>query len=407
MSNYQVVVYGATSFVGQILSRYLFQRHGAGGEFRWALAGRSESKLRQVRDSLGAGSEKLPLIVADAADETALRGLCDATDVVISTVGPYALYGSLLVQLCAESGTDYCDLTGEPQWIARMIAAHEETAKRSGARIVHCCGYDSIPSDLGVHFLQQAALRDFGEPCTRVKMRVKKLRGGFSGGTAASLMNAVAESARDPAVRRMMSDPYGICPPDTRGKVKQPNVVFAEYDEDAKSWLSPFVMAAINTRVVHRSNALSSFAYGADFRYDEAVMTGPGLKGRLMAAGTAIGLGAFVAATAIGPTRKLLEKIVPQAGEGPTPEQQEKGLFDHRVFGETASGRKLVVKVTGDRDPGYGSTGKMLGEAGACLALDRPAAEVPGGFWTPATALGDALVQRLVAHAGLTFERVS
>ena len=312
----------------------------------------------------------------------------------------------LAVSSCAESGTDYCDLTGEPQWIGRMITAHEETAKRSGARIVHCCGYDSIPSDLGVHFLQQAALRDFGEPCTRVKMRVKKLRGGFSGGTAASLMNAVAESARDPAVRRMMSDPYGICPPDRRGKVKQPNVVFAEYDEDAKSWLSPFVMAAINTRVVHRSNALSSFAYGADFRYDEAVITGPGLKGRLMAAGTAIGLGAFVAATAIGPTRRLLEKIVPQAGEGPTPEQQEKGLFDHRVYGETASGRKLVVKVTGDRDPGYGSTGKMLGEAGACLARDRPAAEVPGGFWTPATALGDALVQRLVAHAGLAFERV-
>ena len=407
MSQYQVVVFGATSFVGQILARYLFQRHGANGSFRWALAGRSKGKLEQVRDSLGADAATLPLLIADAADSAALRKLCEATDVVISTVGPYALYGSPLVQACAETGTDYCDLTGEPQWIARMIAAHEQTAQRSGARIVHCCGYDSIPSDLGVHFLQQESLREFGEPCTRVKMRVKKLRGGFSGGTAASLMNAVAESARDPAVRRMMSDPYGICPPDRRGSVKQPNVVLAEYDEDAKSWLSPFVMAAINTRVVHRSNALAGMAYGADFRYDEALMTGPGLKGRLMAAGTAIGLGAFVTATAIGPTRKLLEKIVPQAGEGPTPEQQEKGLFDHRVYGETASGRKLVVKVTGDRDPGYGSTGKMLGEAGACLALDKPKDQLAGGFWTPATALGDALVQRLVANAGLTFGRIA
>ncbi|AXQ28687.1 saccharopine dehydrogenase [Solimonas sp. K1W22B-7] len=407
MSRYQAVVFGATSFVGQILSRYLFQRHGAEGNFRWALAGRSEDKLRQLRDGLGAGAAELPLIVADAADGSALRALCADTDVVISTVGPYALYGSPLVKACAETGTDYCDLTGEVQWIARMIAAHEETAKRSGARIVHCCGYDSIPSDLGVHFLQQAALREFGEPCTRVKMRVKTLRGGFSGGTAASLMNAVAESARDPAVRRIMGDPYGICPPERRGGAVQPNVVFAEYDEDARSWLSPFVMAAINTRVVHRSNALSSVAYGKDFRYDEAVMTGPGLKGRLLAAGTAVGLGGFIAATAIGPTRRLLEKfVVPKPGEGPTPEQQEKGCFDHRVYGETASGRKLVVKVTGDRDPGYGSTGKMLGEAGACLALDRPKAELPGGFWTPATALGDALVERLVANAGLTFERI-
>ncbi|HEY0917366.1 MAG TPA: saccharopine dehydrogenase NADP-binding domain-containing protein, partial [Solimonas sp.] len=348
MSQYQVVVFGATSFVGQILARYLFQRHGADGSFRWALAGRSKAKLEQLRDSLGAGAAKLPLVIADAADTAALRKLCESTDVVISTVGPYALYGSPLVQACAETGTDYCDLTGEVQWIWRMVGAHEDAAKRSGARIVHCCGYDSIPSDLGVHFLQQESLREFGEPCTRVKMRVKTLRGGFSGGTAASLMNAVAESARDPAVRRMMGDPYGICPPEFSKGPRQPNVSFAEYDEDARSWLAPFVMAAINTRVVHRSNALTGRAYGADFRYDEAMMTGPGLKGRLVASGTALGLGGFIAATAVGPTRRLLEKyVVPQPGEGPTPEQQEKGRFDHRVFGETASGRKLVVKVTG------------------------------------------------------------
>lgn len=407
MSSYDAVVFGATSFVGQILSRYLLQRHGAGGDFRWAIAGRSQGKLKELRDSLGPQAAALPMIVAEATDEAALRKLCESTAVVISTVGPYALYGSSLVKICAETGTDYCDLTGEVQWIARMIEAHEATAERSGARIVHCCGFDSIPSDLGVHFLQQAAQRDFGQPCSRVKLRVKTLRGGFSGGTAASLMNVVAESVRDPAVRKLLANPYAICPPPVGG-VTQPNVVFAEYDEDAGSWLSPFVMAGINTRVVHRSNALSGSSYGAEFRYDEAVMTGRGLKGRLIAAGTALALGGFVAATAVGPSRRLLQRfVVPKPGEGPTPEQQEKGCYDYRFYGETPDGQKLVVKVTGDRDPGYGSTAKILGEAGACLARDVPKKKLGGGFWTPATALGDALVGRLIANAGLTFERIA
>ncbi|HEX5277018.1 MAG TPA: saccharopine dehydrogenase NADP-binding domain-containing protein [Fluviicoccus sp.] len=401
MSQHHIVVFGATSFVGQILTHYLWQRHGLGGEVSWALAGRSLGKLEQVRASLGPQAAALPLIVADAANESELRSLCAQTRVIVSTVGPYALYGSPLVKVCAETGTDYCDLTGEVQWIARMIAEHETTAQKSGARIVHCCGFDSIPSDLGVHFLQQHATQKFGQPCSTIKLRIKNMRGGASGGTVASMLNVVQESVKDPSVRKLMSNPYALCP-GVQG-VRQPNVTLAEYDEDARSWLAPFVMAGINTRVVHRSNLVGG-NYGADFRYDEAMMTGSGFKGRAIATGIGAGLAGFLASAALPPTRFLLEKVVPQPGEGPTPEEQEKGGYDFRFFGRTANGQKIVVKVTGDRDPGYGSTAKMLGEAAVCLALETDKAKVGGGFWTPATAFGDKLVKRLVDHAGLTFE---
>lgn len=405
---FHIIVFGATSFVGQILTHYLFGRYGVGGEFCWAIAGRSEGKLQKLRDELGAGAAQLPLFIADAADATDLLTLCAQTQVVVSTVGPYALYGSPLVKVCAESGTDYCDLTGEIQWVVKMINAHQDTARKTGARIVHCCGFDSIPSDLGVHFLQQQAIKKFGQPCTRVKLRVKSMRGGLSGGTAASLMNVVKEATRDAALRKLLANPYAACPDDGPRRVPQPNVTFAEHDPDAGSWVAPFIMAAINTRIVHRSNALSGFAYGKDFVYDEAMLTGAGGKGRLIASAVGSGLISFMLAAALPPTRWVLEKfVVPKPGEGPSPEAQAKGFFDLRLFGISADGKVLQAKVTGDRDPGYGSTAKMLGEAAACLALDIPKGEKSGGFWTPATIFGDRLVQRLTAHAGLTFEMVN
>lgn len=404
-ATHQIVVFGATSFVGQILARYLLDRHGVGGELNWAIAGRSQSKLEELRRSLGVGAAALPMLLADAADEGALQALCKSTRVVVSTVGPYALYGSPLVKVCAETGTDYCDLTGEVQWIRRMIDAHEATARASGARIVHCCGFDSIPSDLGVHFLQRQAQQQFGAPCSRVKLRIKKLRGSFSGGTVASLMNVMRELAKDPSLRKLMANPYAVCPASTAPRPKQPEVLFAEYDEEAKSWLAPFVMAGINTRIVHRSNALAGGAYGAEFLYDEAMMTGTGFKGRAAAVGVALGLGAFVLGAALPPSRWLLENyLVPKPGEGPSPQAQEQGHYDMRFYGSTGSGQRLRVKVTGDRDPGYGSTAKMLGEAAACLALEVTKKELGGGFWTPATAMGDRLITRLQAHAGLSFE---
>ena len=400
---HDVVVFGATSFVGQILVRYLFETFGREGELRWAVAGRSQSKLEALRKSLGRGAGRLEVLTADAASLDDMRRLCASTGVVVSTVGPYALHGEPLVQACAETGTDYCDLAGEVQWIRRMLVRHEATARGSGARIVHCCGFDSIPSDLGVHFLQQEAQRRFGQPCTSVKMRVKAMRGGASGGTVASILNLLAEVGKDPALRKELADPYSLWTGAGKPKVRQPAVKFAEYDPDFGAWVAPFVMSAINTRVVHRSNMLAHGAYGQDFRYDEAVLMGRGLRGRANAAAMASALGAFMVAGSIGPVRTALQRFVlPAPGEGPSPEAQRKGGFDLRFHGRTRDGRDVRAKVTGDRDPGYGSTAKMLGQAAVCLASDVP--RRPGGFWTPATLLGDRLVERLRAHAGLTFE---
>ena len=336
-----------------------------------------------------------------------MRNLCASTRVIVSTVGPYALYGEPLVRACAESGTDYCDLSGEVQWIRRMVQRYEATARESGARLVHCCGFDSIPSDMGVHFLQRQAMKQLGAPCPRVKMRVKAMRGEFSGGTVASLMNVVKEAAADPALRKELADPYSLCPAESAPKVRQPEVRSAQFDADFGAWVAPFVMSGINTRIVHRTNALSKQAYGADFTYDEAVLMGRGLKGRFAATAMTAGLSGFMLAAAIRPTRAALERFVlPKPGEGPSPEAQRTGFFDLRFLGTTADGRQIRIKVTGDRDPGYGSTGKMLGQAAACLALDIDKAATPGGFWTPATIFGDRLIQRLTARSGVTFDLV-
>jgi short subunit dehydrogenase-like uncharacterized protein len=405
LPSYDLVVFGATSFVGKILTRYLWEEFGAHGEMKWCAAGRSMPKLEQLRNSLGAAAATLPLLVADATDEAAVRKLCASTRVVVSTVGPYALYGETLIKVCAESGTDYCDLTGEVQWIRRMLQRYESVARHSGARIVHCCGFDSIPSDLGVHFLQRQAMQLFGAPCTRVKMRVKAMRGGFSGGTVASLMNVVKEAAADPSLRRELADPYSLCPPETAPRVHQPEVNSAQFDTDFDTWVAPFVMSGINTRIVQRTNCLSDAAYGPEFIYDEALITGRGMKGRLAAMATSVGILGFTLAAAMGPTRAILEKFaLPKPGEGPSPEAQRSGLFDLRFLGITADGRQLQTRVTGDRDPGYGSTGKMLGQAAACLVLEVGKAAKAGGFWTPATIFGDRLIHRLTARSGLTFE---
>lgn len=397
---FDLVVFGATSFVGQILCRYLVGRHGTGGPLRWAIAGRSSAKLAEVAAATGANVER---IVADAGDVAAMAELAASTRVVVSTVGPYALYGSGLVAAAARAGTDYCDLTGEPQWIRRMIDAHHEEAVASGARIVHCCGFDSIPSDLGVWFTQRRAAELLGETCTRIAMRVKAMRGGASGGTIASMLNLMEEVSRDDRLRKEMGNPYALAPKDMRRGPRQANVGLPEFDAASGNWIAPFVMAAINTRVVFRSHALAGRPWGEDFRYDEAMMMGEGIGGALQAAGLSAGLGAFMAAATVSPLRDLMSHyLLPAPGEGPSPAQQESGFFDLRFFGETGDGRRIVTKVTGDRDPGYGSTAKMLGEAACCLAeLDRTA--VGGGFWTPSTAMGETLLQRLEEHAGLRF----
>jgi short subunit dehydrogenase-like uncharacterized protein len=396
-----LVVYGATSFVGQILCRRMVERHGVDGPLRWAIAGRNPAKLDRVAADTGAEVER---IVADAADTDALAALASATKVVASTVGPYALYGSPLVAAVAEAGTDYCDLTGEPQWMRRMIDAHTATAEASGARIVHTCGFDSIPSDLGVWHLQQQATERFGEPCEHVAMRVAGMRGGASGGTIASMMNLMEEASADRDLRRLLADPYALAPADLRTGPPQRDINRPQRDQASGEWVAPFVMAAVNTRVVHRTHALLGRPWGPGFTYDEAMLAGSGPIGAAKAGGISGAMAAGMGLAAFGPTRRALSRwVLPEPGEGPSPEAQEKGSFDLRFFGSTASGRTIRTRVTGDRDPGYGGTARMLAEAAVAL-VDRDPEEVGGGFWTPATAFGDRLVERLEAHAGLRFD---
>jgi len=405
--SYDIVVFGATSFVGQILCRHMVDRHGTDGEVSWAIAGRNEAKLEEVAADTGAD---VPRIVADADDDEAIAAMVASTKLVISTVGPYALYGSKLVAAVADAGVDYVDLTGEPQWQQRMIDEHQDRAAETGARIVHACGFDSIPSDLGTWFLQQQATERFGSPCNRVRLGVKAMKGGASGGTVASMMNVMEEVSSDPSLRKVLTNPYALAPTDDRKGPqdpgpKQPNVTMPEFDEGLDSWQAPFVMAGTNTKVVFRTHALIGHEWGDDFTYGEAMLTGDGTSGRAKALAITGALGGFMGAAALGPMRKVLGKVLPEPGEGPSEEKQEAGFFDIVVHGTTADGDELTVRVTGDKDPGYGSTAKMLAESALCL-LRRSRDDVSGGFHTPATALGDTGIDALVEHAGLTFDVV-
>ena len=402
--SYDIVVFGATSFVGQILSAHLRERHNGTGEISWAIAGRDPHKLDALSERLDLSVDH---IIADAHDIEALATLAESTRVIISTVGPYSLYGSELVEAAAIAGTDYCDLTGEPQWMQQMIDAHEKTAISTGARIMHACGFDSIPSDLGVLYTQNKTQEIFGEHCTQISMRVKALKGGASGGTIASMLATVEQAKEDPETRRVLTNPYALAPEGMRSGVRQNNVSTPMRDEASKRWIAPFIMASVNTRVVHRSHALMGRPWGEDFLYDEAMLTGHGAQGALKAGATSLGLGGAMAAMSVDPVRDLLAaKVLPKPGEGPTPEQQRNGFYDLRFYGSTDSGNEIVTKVSGDRDPGYGSTAKMLGETAYCL-LRRDPADTPGGFWTPATGLGTCLIDQLRAFAGLTFSVVS
>lgn len=398
-----MIVFGATSFVGQIICRYLLEEHTE-PNFTWAMAARSQDKLEQLRAELGEKSVSIPVVIADSFDDAALMAMCERTEVIISTVGPYAIYGEALVKACVNTGTDYCDITGESQWMKRMISRYSEQAKTSGARIVHCCGFDSLPSDLGVKFLQEQAQEKFGVYCSEVKMRVKVMKGTFSGGTVASGVNAFKEAAKDPEVRAEMRDWYSLCPEGHNNSARQ-RAIGMEYDEDFSAWVGPFIMAAVNSRVVLRSNALLRERYGNEFRYDEGTLAGDGDKGRKLAKRMKSGGRLFGLVLAVPPLRWFaLKFFLPKPGEGPSFKEQQEGFYDLRFFGKTDVGDEIRVKVTGDRDPGYGSTAKMLSQAAISLHRDVDKNEVPGGFWTPGSTFNEALYQRLSSYAGLSFE---
>ena len=402
---FDVIVVGATGYVGALIAEYLATSY-RGNEVRWAIAGRNRAKLEALKTSLGKPAEGLTILEADTDDEDALDALTAKGRVILTTVGPYAKYGSKLVAACVRSGTDYCDLAGEAPWIQRMIDTHQAEAEESGARIVPCCGFDSIPSDLGVLFLNDEVKKRTGSPCSAVRMRVMSMKGGASGGTIASMMNMAEEVFRDERVRESMSNPFALNPQGDRKGPRQPGSMPVRYDPDAKAWTAPFIMAAINTRVVHRSNAVMDYAYGRDFTYEEAMVTGGSLLGAPTALAVTGAMGAFGLAAVVPPTRALLNRFVlPKPGEGPTPEQRERGRFDLLFIGTGVDGKTYKARVTGDRDPGYGSTAKMISEAALCLNECKPGAP-EGGFWTPASAMGQTLIERLRANAGLTFGMV-
>jgi short subunit dehydrogenase-like uncharacterized protein len=401
---YDVVLYGATGFVGRQTVAY-FARH-AGRRVRWAIAGRNEARLREVRDAAGAGAAGAGLIVADAGDAAALAALAAQAKVVLSTAGPFALYGSGLVAACVAQHTHYADITGETPWVREMIDRHHAQAARDGTRIVPCCGFDSVPSDLGAWLVASAVRRESGEPCAGIKA-CHSMRGGLNGGTLASMLN-LAEGG---ALRRL-ADPFLLNPPGTapadasaHADARTPG-----FDDDFDAWLAPFVMAAINSRVVRRSAALASAGrgspYGDGFIYQESLRTGRGARGAALAAGVAGALGVGGAALRLPPWRAVLRRWLPAPGEGPSERAMDGGSFRCELVGWSAGGHRVRGRIAGRGDPGNRATTVMVCESALALAGDvrrLPGGAARGGVLTPSTALGAELAHRLVA-AGMTVE---
>ncbi|MGV3482525.1 MAG: saccharopine dehydrogenase family protein [Sphingobium sp.] len=384
--DFDIVVYGASGFTGRLVAEYLATNYKAPDAPRWAMAGRSVEKLAQVRDEIGAPDDT-PLIAADASDPASLAAMAAQARVVLTTVGPYQLYGNELVAACAQAGTDYVDLCGEPAWMRYMIDANEAAAKASGARIVFSCGFDSIPFDMGVHQLQKAVIARHGKPAPRIKGRVRKMRGSASGGTVASMKATMAAATKSLDVVRLLKDPFALTP--GFAGPHQPSGLVPEYDRAEGVWAVPFIMAPINTKNVHRSNQLLGHLWGEDLVYDEMMLT-------------TLGEAAHAAVEAMAKLNPFGDGKSLEPGDGPSKEERENGFYEI-VFTaeELPGGEPMKLVVTGDRDPGYGSTSKMIAESALCLLRD---VEGPGGIWTPASAMGDALVARLEANAGLSFK---
>jgi len=383
MSNpdFDIVVYGASGFTGRLVAEYI-QAEYAGTGLKWAMAGRNAEKLQTVAGEMGIGGN-VAILTANSDNPESLAAMAARTKAVITTVGPYQLYGEPLLKACVEAGTDYVDLCGEPAWMKDMIERYDAAAKKSGARIVLSCGFDSIPFDLGVYHLQKHAIDTHGGPCQRVRCRVRGMKGTFSGGTAASFMETMKRAQTQPEILDWLKDPFTLSP--EKG-ADQPLIHKPFEEADLGSWATPFIMASINTKNVHRSNALLDYMYGRDFQYGEMVLTGQGEQGEKLAKGMA-------KASPFGDNP-------PKPGEGPSKTERENGSYDVMFVADAANGTRLITSVKGDKDPGYGSTSKMITEAAMTLIRDVKGS---GGVMTPAPAMAEPLIKRLQARAGLTF----
>jgi short subunit dehydrogenase-like uncharacterized protein len=398
-----IVLFGATSFVGRLCAEYLSR--AAPSEVRVGLAGRSRERLRDLQTSLGGRAADWPLLVADTTDQESLSALAATTRVLTTTVGPYRRYGLPVLEACAIAGTHYADLTGEVLFMREAINRFDAVAIGSGARIVHSCGFDSIPSDLGVLLLHEAITAEGTGQLEDTTLVVRAMKGGPSGGTIASLTGSIDEARGNSGQARMLADPYALSPDrDAEPRLgPEGDLRGVRHDDELGMWVGPFVMGSINTRAVRRSNALQGWAYGPRFRYQEVMGFGSGARGAVQAGAVACGVGALVVGLSVGPSRALLDRVLPSPGEGPNEKQRDGGFFRIEIHARTSSGARYLCRVAAQGDPGYKATAVMLGESSLSLALDSEGLPSRAGVLTPATAMGNALVQRL-RRAGQTFE---
>lgn len=394
--DFDLIIWGATGFTGNLVCDYINKNYNE-RELRWAIAGRNKKKILKLQQKLKIDDSRT--IIADSSDKDSLVKMVKKSKVVCTTVGPYAKYGTNLVEACIEGETNYCDITGETQWIRRIIDRFHTKAKEKNIKIINSCGFDSIPSDMGVFYSQKIILEKTGKYASTINMRVAGAKGGISGGTYNSLSNVLEEALIDKEVRKTLTNPYGLNPIDKQFGPDKSDLREVIFDTVSNSWIAPFVMAGINTKIVRRSHALMDFMYGKNFAYDEATLTGKGIAGQIRGYMSLIPI--FLATRKKGSIiKKIVDFILPKSGEGPSKKTRINGYYNLRFY-LTLDKMTYVSKVLGDMDPGYGSTSKMLAESAICLALDK----IPEtyGILTPSVALGDSLLKRLEENAGLTF----
>ena len=400
MKQFDIIIWGASSFTGKLVTEYIFNKYGS-SKINWAIAGRNLDKLEKVRSQVA--DEDIPIFIADSFDKDSLSKFVKKTKVVCSTVGPYSLYGTKLVKVCLENNTNYCDITGEAHWIRTLIDNFHEEAKSKKIKIVNSCGFDSIPSDMGVYFIQNEIKKVYKNYAKSIKMRVAGIRGGISGGTYGSINNLLKEAYADRNVFKVLNNPYGLNPKDKMEGMDKKDLRKIIFDKESNSWIYPFIMAGINTKIVRRSNALSNFKYGKDFRYEEATMSGKGISGFWKAILAVFPL-AMVGLNPNSFLKKIVNSFMPKPGEGPGLEKRKNGFYNLRFYITIDDKNKAFAKVIGDRDPGYGSTSKMLAESALCLAFDKLPENY--GVVTPSFSMGDKLLDRLNHNAGLKFELI-
>tara|TARA_B100000161_G_C33544895_1_gene412507 strand:- start:734 stop:1942 length:1209 start_codon:yes stop_codon:yes gene_type:complete len=400
MKQFDIIIWGASSFTGKLVTEYIFNKYGS-SKIKWAIAGRNLDKLEKVRSQVA--DKDIPIFIADSFDEDSLSKFVKKTKVVCSTVGPYSLYGTKLVKVCLENNTNYCDITGEAHWIRTLIDNFHEEARSKKIKIVNSCGFDSIPSDMGVYFIQNEIKKVYKNYAKSIKMRVAGIRGGISGGTYGSINNLLKEAYADRNVFKVLNNPYGLNPKDKMEGMDKKDLRKIIFDKESNSWIYPFIMAGINTKIVRRSNALSNFKYGKDFRYEEATMSGKGISGFWKAILAVFPL-AMVGLNPNSFLKKIVNSFMPKPGEGPGLEKRKNGFYNLRFYVTIDDKNKAFAKVIGDSDPGYDSTSKMLAESALCLAFDRLPENY--GVVTPSFSMGDKLLDRLNHNAGLKFELI-